>query len=47
MTIDLVVENLRVVIQEAEEFGLLRTESGQVITGAIKDPEGGITLTED
>ncbi|CAH0531858.1 hypothetical protein CTH30272_04106 [Allocatenococcus thiocycli] len=41
-----VLENLRDAIQQAEQFGLLRTESGQVITGAVSS-EDGIVLTED
>ena len=41
-----VLEDLRVAIQNAEQFGLVRTESGQVITGAI-DSEDGIVLSED
>jgi hypothetical protein len=40
------LEDLRVAIQNAEQFGLVRTENGQVITGAI-DSENGIVLTED
>ena len=40
------LENLRVAIQDAEQFGLVRTENGQVITGAVKS-ENGIVLTED
>ena len=39
-----VLEKLRTAIQEAEEFGLVRTETGQVITGAIASPDG-IILT--
>ncbi len=41
-----VLENLRVAIQEAEAFGLVRTESGQVITGAV-EAEGSVVLTEE
>ncbi|SHO57876.1 hypothetical protein [Vibrio quintilis] len=41
-----VVENLREAIQQAEQFGLVRTENGQVITGAIVS-ENSIVLTED
>lgn len=41
-----VLENLRDAIQEAEQFGLVRTESGQVITGAVES-EDGIVLTEN
>jgi hypothetical protein len=41
-----VLENIRVAIQDAEQFGLVRTESGQVITGAIDSPDG-IILTEE
>ena len=41
-----VLEELRSAIQAAEEFGLLRTESGDVITGAVRS-DGGFVLTED
>lgn len=41
-----VLEKLREAIQEVEEFGLARTESGQVITGAVESPDG-IILTEN
>ncbi|MBY8288655.1 hypothetical protein KW528_21610 [Vibrio fluvialis] len=41
-----VVEALRVAIQEAEKFGLVRTEDGSVITGAVAT-EHGIVLVED
>lgn len=40
------LELLRDAIQNAEQFGLVRTESGQVITGAI-DTENGIVLVEE
>ncbi|WP_171366225.1 MULTISPECIES: hypothetical protein [Vibrio] len=40
------LETLRQAIQEAEQFGLVRTETGQVITGAI-ETENGIVLTEN
>lgn len=40
------LELLRDAIQNAEQFGLVRTESGQVITGAV-DSENGITLVEE
>ena len=40
------LEQLRKAIQNAEQFGLVRTESGQVITGAVES-ENGIVLTED
>ncbi|ELI1839011.1 hypothetical protein RQV73_001678 [Vibrio fluvialis] len=40
------MELLRDAIQNAEQFGLVRTESGQVITGAI-DSENGIVLVEE
>ncbi|ELL9329711.1 hypothetical protein RX455_001464 [Vibrio fluvialis] len=40
------MELLRDAIQNAEQFGLVRTESGQVITGAI-DTENGIVLVEE
>jgi len=41
-----VLEELRSAIQAAEEFGLLRTESGDVITGAVRSDDGFV-LTED
>ncbi len=37
---------LRVAIQEAEPYGLVRTENGQVITGAVES-DHGIVLTEN
>ncbi|MCE7638364.1 hypothetical protein LZT07_13650 [Vibrio fluvialis] len=40
------MELLRDAIQNAEQFGLVRTESGLVITGAI-DTENGIVLVEE
>ncbi|WP_187985129.1 hypothetical protein [Vibrio metschnikovii] len=40
------VEELRIAIQNAEQFGLVRTEDGSVITGAIAT-ERGIMLVED
>ncbi|MCA2497800.1 hypothetical protein ACXIUH_08865 [Vibrio parahaemolyticus] len=40
------LENLRDAIQQAEQFGLVRTESGQVITGAVSSDDG-IVLTEN
>ncbi|EMA8958627.1 hypothetical protein U5315_002708 [Vibrio fluvialis] len=43
---DTVIALLRDAIQNAEQFGLVRTESGQVITGAI-DTENGIVLVEE
>lgn len=36
---------MREAIQECEELGLVRTESGQVITGAVIS-ENGIVLVE-
>lgn len=39
------LEDLRAAIQNAEQFGLVRTENGTVITGAIES-EHGIVLTE-
>ncbi|MDF5166538.1 hypothetical protein P3612_11085 [Vibrio parahaemolyticus] len=41
-----VLENLRDAIQQAEQFGLVRTESGQVITGAVSSDDE-IVLTEN
>lgn len=40
------LESVRDAIQQAEEFGLVRTESGEVITGAVMT-EHGIMLTKD
>ncbi|WP_417585324.1 hypothetical protein [Nitrincola sp.] len=40
------VEALREAIQEAEQFGLVRTEDGSVITGAVAT-EHGVMLVED
>lgn len=40
-----VLEDLRLALQNAEQFGLVRTECGTVITGAIES-EHGIILTE-
>ena len=40
------MELLRDAIQNAEQFGLVRTDSGQVITGAI-DTENGFVLVEE
>jgi len=45
MKIDVVLEALRQAIQDAEEFGLVRTEKGQVVTGAIFT-SSGVVLTE-
>ncbi|AUG88386.1 hypothetical protein PQC39_gp022 [Vibrio phage Vp_R1] len=42
-----VLFKLRDAIQEAEKWGLVRTEDGTVITGAIVDKDGGITLVEE
>lgn len=39
------LEAIRVAIQDAEAFGLVRTEDGKVITGAIAT-EFGVVLTE-
>ncbi|OXX29104.1 hypothetical protein [Vibrio sp. V08_P9A1T1] len=41
-----VLEALRTAIQDAEEFGLVRTENGTVITGAMES-EHGIMLVGD
>ena len=40
------VEKVRVAIQEAEELGLVRTEDGTVITGAIDTPDGIVLVKE-
>lgn len=41
---DKILEDLRIALQAAEVFGLVRTESGQVITGAVEE-EGKVVLT--
>ena len=41
-----VLENLRDAIQQAEQFGLLRTENDEVITGAIDSIHGLILVRE-
>lgn len=41
------VEKLREAIQEAEEYGLVRTEDDTVITGAIIGKSGSIILTRE
>ena len=41
---DDIIESLRVAIQNAEDLGLVRTESGAVITGAII-ADGSVVLT--
>ena len=43
---DKIIENLRIAIQDAEELGLVRTETGRVITGAVL-VDGSVVLTED
>ncbi|AGG58146.1 hypothetical protein AB4453_11110 [Vibrio atlanticus] len=43
---DHALEVLRDAIQNAEQFGLVRTENGKVITGAV-DSEHGFVLVED
>ncbi len=40
------IEALRVAIQKAEELGLVRTEDGTVITGAIDTPDGIVLVKE-
>ena len=40
------LDDLRKAIQSAEQFGLVRTEQGVVITGAIESKHG-IVLTTD
>ncbi|ELE2164745.1 hypothetical protein RC856_001422 [Vibrio fluvialis] len=40
------LELLRNAIQNAEQFGLVRIENGQVITGAV-DSENGFVLIEE
>ena len=46
MTINSAVMGLRYAIQEAEQFGMVRTVNGKVITGAVAS-EHGIVLTEN
>lgn len=41
-----ILEKLRDAIQQAEELGLVRTEDGTVITGAILG-EFGVILTKE
>ncbi|CAH0528294.1 hypothetical protein CTH30272_01969 [Allocatenococcus thiocycli] len=41
-----VLMRLREAIQEAEVFGLVRTESGQVITGAVITDDGVVLVEE-
>lgn len=40
------LEALRTAIQNAEQFGLVRTEGGTVITGAIESEHGIMLVTE-
>ena len=40
-----ILENIRNAIQDAEQFGIVRTENGDVITGAILTADG-VVLTE-
>jgi hypothetical protein len=40
-----VLEQLRDAIQDAEQFGLVRTEDGTPITGVLDGPDG-FTLVE-
>jgi len=46
MTVARAVMGLREAIQDAEQFGLVRTGKGQVVTGAIES-EHGVVLTEN
>ena len=45
MDTDKILEDLRVAIQNAEALGLVRTQDGTVITGAIIE-NGSVVLTE-
>lgn len=45
-TQDSAVMVMRNAIQVAEEFGLIRTESGQVITGAVTSEDGIVLVKE-
>lgn len=40
------IERLRDAIQDCEEFGLVRTEDGSVITGAIRSEHGVVLVKE-
>lgn len=40
------LEVLRQAIQDAEEFGMVRTEDGTVITGAVLSEHGIVLVTE-
>ncbi|WP_277871996.1 hypothetical protein [Enterovibrio norvegicus] len=40
------LEALRQAIQDAEEFGLVRTEDGTVITGAMPSEDGIVLVRE-
>ena len=40
------LDDLLIALENASQFGIIRTESGTVITGA-KESGGGIVLTED
>ncbi len=46
MTREKVLENLRDAIQQAENFGLVRDEEGQPLTG-VKDTEHGFVVTQE
>ncbi|MBV7264356.1 hypothetical protein KCG43_20300 [Photobacterium sp. WH24] len=43
---DKALEALRVAIQNAEEYGLVRTEDGAVITGAVASENGFVLVRE-
>ncbi len=43
---DCKLERLRNAIQDAEELGLVRTEEGMVITGAIESDSGIVLVSE-
>lgn len=40
------LEALRAAIQDAEQFGLVRTEDGKVITGAVESEHGIVLVAE-
>ncbi|WP_419237937.1 hypothetical protein ACN08P_11290 [Photobacterium leiognathi subsp. mandapamensis] len=44
---DKVLENLRDAIQDAEQFGLVRTQTGEVITGAVSTEHGIVLVGEE
>lgn len=41
------LETLRVAIQQAEDFGMIYTDQGQLITGAVIGANGSIVLVSE